>query len=351
MKAQPTRAAAQTAVYFAAFVCHGLVVSALGPTLPALAQNTGSRLDQISLLFVTRSLGYLIGSLLGGRLFDRFGGHRIIASVLALSAVLLGGVPVIPALWALAGVMLVLGVSEATLDVGVNTMVIWVHGRRMAPFLNTLHFFFGLGSFLSPIVIAQAMLRTGGIVWGYWSLALLLVPVAGWAACLPSPAIRRPEAEEPARRADVPLVVLVAVFFFLYTGAEISFGGWIYTYALKMGLATTQGAAYLTSAFWGAFTAGRLLSVPAALTVRPQHLLLGGLAGALVSLVAILAWPASGAVLWGGAMAAGLFMSAIFPTTMSLAERRMHITGSITGWFFVGASLGAMCLPALIGQF
>jgi fucose permease len=43
-------------------------------------------------------------------------------------------------------------------------------------------------------------------------------------------------------------------------------------------------------------------------------------------------------------------MASVFPATLTLAERRMTITGRVTGWFFVGASLGGMTLPWLIGQ-
>jgi hypothetical protein len=38
------------------------------------------------------------------------------------------------------------------------------------------------------------------------------------------------------------------------------------------------------------------------------------------------------------------------PATISLAGRHMTITGQATGFFFVGASLGNMGLPWLIGQ-
>jgi fucose permease len=44
-------------------------------------------------------------------------------------------------------------------------------------------------------------------------------------------------------------------------------------------------------------------------------------------------------------------MASIFPTTLNLAERRKALSGSINAWFFVGAALGGMILPWLIGQF
>ncbi len=40
----------------------------------------------------------------------------------------------------------------------------------------------------------------------------------------------------------------------------------------------------------------------------------------------------------------------LFPTTLSLAERRLTITGRVSGWFFAGTSAGGMTLPWLIGQ-
>src|SRR4030067_1578521 len=60
-----------TATYYAAFIGLGLTSASLGPLLPSLADQTLVRLNQVSVLFTARSLGYLIGSLLGGRIYDR----------------------------------------------------------------------------------------------------------------------------------------------------------------------------------------------------------------------------------------------------------------------------------------
>jgi FHS family Na+ dependent glucose MFS transporter 1 len=136
----------------------------------------------------------------------------------------------------------------------------------------------------------------------------------------------------------------------LYVGAEAGFGGWIYTYALALDLGTPTTSAYLTSAFWGAFTLGRLLSIPVAARFRPRSILLGDLVGCLASVGLLLLWPNSLAATWLGTVGLGLSMASIFPTAISLAERHMTITGQRTGWFLIGASIGAMSLPWLIGQ-
>jgi len=61
----------KTIGYYLAFIAFGLTVAALGPNLLHLAENTQVTLKAISGLFTARSLGFLIGAFLGGRLFDR----------------------------------------------------------------------------------------------------------------------------------------------------------------------------------------------------------------------------------------------------------------------------------------
>jgi FHS family Na+ dependent glucose MFS transporter 1 len=137
---------------------------------------------------------------------------------------------------------------------------------------------------------------------------------------------------------------------FLYVGAEVGFGGWVYTYAVRRGLMGAAAAAYLTSAFWGALTLGRLLAIPIAARLSPRAVLLSDLLGCLASVGALLIQPNSAPALWLGTLGLGFSMASVFPTMLSLAERRIDITGGVTGWFFVGSSAGGMTLPWLIGQ-
>jgi FHS family Na+ dependent glucose MFS transporter 1 len=348
--AERTGKFARTAAYYAAFIALGLGSASLGPTLQGLAQHTGTRLSEISFLFAARALGYLIGSLVGGRLYDRVPGHRVMGSVLIVMAAMLALTPVVPLLWLLTAVLFALGMGEGAVDVGGNTLLVWVHRSGVGPFMNGLHFFWGVGAFLSPVIIAQLVLISSDITLAYWVLALLMLPVAVALFRLASPPAEAVAQSGAARPASLLLVVLVALFLFLYVGAEASMGGWIFTYATAMGLSSETAAAYMTSAFWGALTAGRLLAIPLAARLRPHSILLMDLVGCLVSVGLILLWPYSMVAMWAGTLGVGLAMASVFPTTLSLAESRMTITGQITGWFFVGASLGGMTVPWFIGQ-
>ncbi len=345
-----TRPRAQTFGYYLSFVALGLIVASLGPTLTGLAYNTHSTLRDISVLFSARAFGYLCGSVVGGRWYDRIAGHPLMAMVLLAMAVSLACVPLVPVLALLVLLMFVLGINEGALDVGGNTLIVWVHGHQVGPYMNALHFFFGVGAFLAPLVVAQALLWSGDIQWAYWTMALLLVPVAFWLWRLPSPPAQRVSDAAESGQVNRLLVVLIMLFFFVYAGAESGFGGWIFAYAIGLHLTDGPTAAYLTSTFWGALTLGRLLAIPLAAHFSPRSILLADLLGCLLSVIVILLSAHSLALTWLGTFLLGLCMASIFPTTLALAERRMTITGQVTGWFFVGSSLGAMFWPWLIGQ-
>ena len=130
---------------------------------------------------------------------------------------------------------------------------------------------------------------------------------------------------------------LISTFIFLYVGAESGYGGWISTYALATGWDNEAEAALLTSAFWGALTAGRLLAIPMAVRFRPRTILIADLAGCLASISIMILWPNSYTLLWVGSIGLGFSMASVFPTAITLAERRMTITGGISRWFFAGA--------------
>lgn len=366
MPAKPTSHWPTTIGYFAVFAAVGLETASLGPTLPGLAAQTRTQLDAISFLFTAHALGYMFGSFLAGRLYDRVPGHPVMAAMLGLMAAMLALIPLIPALWLLTAAWLLLGVSGGALDVGGNTLLVWVHGRQVGPFMNALHFFFGAGSFLAPLIVARAISASGDITWAYWILAILVLPVTLWLLRLASPSSRlntdsghspqhQPAGQPNARRGahrpgEQRIVVLVALLLLLYVGAEASFGGWIYTYAVALDLSDAATAAYLTSAFWGALTLGRLLAIPLAARFRPHSILLADLAGCLISMGVLLLWSGSTVATWLGSLGLGLAMASIFPTAIALAERQIPITGRVTGWFLVASSVGAMTLPWLIGQ-
>ena len=339
-----------TAAYFAAFVGLGLTTGSLGPTLPGLAEQTQVGLGAISYVFTARSVGYLLGSVRAGKLLDRRPGNPVMAAMLLTMSIMMAVVPLASRLWLLLLAMLILGAAEAGLDVGANTLLGWVHGNRVAPFMNALHAFFGVGALLAPIVVAQTALLSYPTSRSYFVLALLLLPVAAFTLRLPSPVAATPKKHDEPATTNRRLVFLIAVFLFLYVGAEVGFAGWIFTYAIKLKLSSATTAAYLASLFWGSLTLGRMLTIPVAARFKPRTIVMSSLAGCLLSLAVMLLRPGSFAATLVGTTGLGLSMASIFPTTLSFAGNRMKMTGRVTGWFVFGASAGSMLIPLGIGQ-
>lgn len=341
--------------YYLLFTCLGLGMAVTGPTLPALADQTGVTLATAGLLFLTGSGGYTLGTFVSGRVFDRARGNRVMGAAQIVSACMLALIPFAPRFWLLALISVLRGLADGFVNTGANTLLSWTHGEKVGPFMNALHFFFGLGAFLSPLLVAQVIGLEGGYRWAYLALATFALLAGTWVFILPgSP---RPAQEViPQRTASaldrtLYLPILAAMFYlFFYVGAEITFGGWIYTYATTSGVATPAAAAYLTSVFWLSFTIGRLLSIPAGARIPARRMIPIAVSGGLLMLAMLIALPSSHTVLWLATAGTGFFMAPVWPTGFTLAGQSIPLSGRVSALILLGDSFGGMILPTLVGR-
>jgi FHS family Na+ dependent glucose MFS transporter 1 len=355
----PSARQRQTTGYFALFVYMGLGSAVLGPTLPALAQQVGRPVGDMGLLFLAGSLGFTAGTALGARIFDRVPGHLVLAVAQIFSLAMLALYPFAPSLEVLASIIAVRGLADGAINTGGNTLLVWTHGDNVGPYMSALHFFFGVGAFVSPLLVAQVVNVPGGYRWAYWILASIAVLIGVWLLTLrggPRPhgqpagaGSGRQETRPAVTRLTHPVVLSAFVFLFFYVGAEIAYGGWLYTYATQLHLADVQSAAYLTSAFWLSFTIGRLLSIPMATRLRAMPIVFIGLGGCLAALGVLMAVPGSSVVLWAVTVGLGFFIAPIYATGFTLAGQSVTFTARVGGVILLGDSLGGMLLPWLVG--
>ncbi len=340
----------KTVLYSLAFIALGLGSGSLGPTLPALAAQTNVGMKQISSLFIARSFGTMIGAWLIGRWYDRVSGHPLLALSLFASALAMAMMPaatLIPALLSLSALM---GVAGASINVGGNALIVQVYGRRATPFMSALHFAFGLGGLLAPMLIAQVLHHENSLRITYWLLALLTIPVAVITLLSPSPKLRERGRRDSAAPLPKLTIALFACFFFLEVGAEASVMGWYFSYAAERG-ADARTAAYMNSAFWAAFTAGRLATIWLTTRFDAVSLIVTHLCVTMLIAMSLLIFPSSPLLLWLGAIGLGLAVAPVFPNIFGFAQRVLGLSGKVTGFFLVGSSAGAMFWPWLIGQF
>lgn len=339
--------------YFAIFIILGLDLGLGGPTLPALANQTHTRVGTMGWMFLLSSIGYAIGTTWGGRIFDRMRGHLVIGTAQLCAALLIAFIPIIPWFWLLMALVIVKGIASGLINTGANTLLMWTHGEKASPFVNALHFFFGLGAFLSPFLVAQVINIEGGYRFAYWILTVLAVLVGLRILTMPGdPEPHRHEATADSATTRIPyaFVITAALFLFFYVGAEVTFGGWVYTYAVTLSLATAAGAAYLNSAFWLSFTVGRLVSIPMAMRFKPVQVIPVALAGCLIILGVGILYSGSSTLIWVTAIGLGFCMAPVWPSGYTLAGQSLKLTARASSIILLGDGFGGMVLPWLVGQ-
>jgi FHS family Na+ dependent glucose MFS transporter 1 len=341
--------------YFALFVTTGLDMAVIGPTLPNLARQTGSSLGEIGLVFFLGALGGSLGTLLTGWILGRAPGRPFLGVSQIVSGSLLLLVPFVGWYVPLLARFAVKGLAGGMVGASANTLLQWTHGPKAGPYVNALHFFFGLGGFLSPFFLG--LLLTAGARYSDAYALLAVFDVAVGIAVLlrlsPPSAPAAREAGNPGVTAEAshlaPVVIAGMLFLFFYVGAEITFSGWLPTYAVKLGLADGAEAAFLASMFWLSFTIGRLISIPMAIRFSSARILAVALSGCALFLSLLVLLPGSPAILWVSVLGLGVAMAPIWPSGFNLAVQSIRLTAGIGAAILMGDSVGAMVLPGLTG--
>ncbi|CAH1785779.1 unnamed protein product [Owenia fusiformis] len=142
----------KTASLYIAFIGLGITLSVLGPTVLDLRDKTGVTTSEISIVFTGRSLGFLMGSIIGGALIDRFNQTLVIAFSLLLGAVAVTITPWFTQLALVVTALGFLGISSGILDTCGQVFLLLVWESKIGPYFQLSHFFFGIGSFIGPLL-------------------------------------------------------------------------------------------------------------------------------------------------------------------------------------------------------
>eukprot|EP00054_Salpingoeca_dolichothecata_P022365 m.146474 g.146474 ORF g.146474 m.146474 type:complete len:534 (+) comp24313_c0_seq2:223-1824(+) len=396
-----------TVVMCFAFFALGLVVAMLGPTLLDLGHLTNSTVQVMAFVFTARSFGYLTGSVVGGQLFDRTSTPCLhLATSMLLTAFGTFFVPLCSSVVIMGFLVSLQGLSMGFLDTGGNVLLLSMWGTDVGPYMQTLHFSFGVGAFVSPLLakpfisedlpISSSSCSQGNnmttmtttttplslatmtsnatttmspeisyhsnVRFAFWIASFVFVPLFFAFLYLHK---TMPKTGEKNVREDVSdhtayrrqgtyrnvILGMTAVFELLYVGLEVSFGGYIFSYVVKycpLQLTEAKGA-YITSVFWGAFTLGRMSAIGCSLIITPGLLTSIDLGGCVLSAIFMFAMHESENVIWWGSAIFGFCMGPIFPSTMHLIEGFIEVTGRAASILVVGAATGEMILPLLTG--
>jgi FHS family Na+ dependent glucose MFS transporter 1 len=326
----------------------------------ALAAQTNASIQQLAFIFSTRALGHVVGCVVGGWMLDKFrgGGHRLMVASLVLLSAGTALQPSASSVGVLAFLSALQGAGMGFLDPCCNVLLLWLHGSGSAPWMQAMHCCFGIGAFLSPLLVraAQASSITASYHPSFYAMSAVLIVATVPFLLLPSPTA--PTAPTPTAPTTHPsfsrrscnclqplftdtavLVALTASILGVYVGAEVSYGAYVLVYAHEQLHVAEGDGQYITALFWGCLALGRLLAVFVTIRITPACMMWIVCFGCVVCAVVLLALP-SVHILWVGSAALGAFMAPTFPTLYTLVGSYTTASGRVATVLVMGASAG-----------
>jgi len=225
--------------------------------------------------------------------------------------------------------------------------------RRMAYAMNMGDFIFGMGAFLTPILVAilirkLQLVRTFLVLSSLAIVPLLLGLGVHWEH-LVSQSTETVSGGLSILLSD-PVVWLCCLAFFCHVPIEASVATWATTLMTDKGV-SEAGASTLLSVFWLTFMGSRLMT---ALTLPEgaDTLLVLTMAALCIAFTVGIAFSRTAWLTCAMVVVAGLVLGPIFPTLIAIllshVEPSLH--GRTVGLFFCIGGIGWTAIPLLIGS-
>jgi FHS family Na+ dependent glucose MFS transporter 1 len=354
-RADPDGRAARSplAAYLASFLFLGVALSIGGPALPHLRERAGVGIAASGFVLAGQSAGYIAGSLVLGHRYDRGSGHRLIVGAAAVATTAALALSAVAQLWMVVAVFGVIGFSAAAVDVGGNTLSVWSQpAERVGSTLNGLHLCFGIGALATPLVVSASVATTHRLVLVAVLMAVLAAAMAmlvrGRAAPVRRQLAHHDDGATEAGHASAAFVLL-CVFFFVYVGSEVTFAGWVSTYAEQIHLGGDDAPAIVASVFWAGFVLGRIAAIWLTSRMSLSSLLVGSCVVATVATLSLAVGDGTAAVVWVAAGVIGFTLGPQYATMLAFGDQRMRLSGSSTSKIVASSGVGGLTLPIATG--
>ncbi len=293
----------------------------------------------------------LVFSLVIGALTPALGFKVVGLMGFAAGAICVGLLAVAPSYGAALGAFLALGFAAMCVNTVGNTlgpMVLFKDSPATAS--NLLNVFFGVGSFLTPLIIGNLIGKAGykatlGII-----AALLALPIAWTVMGTDFPPI---EGGFNFGRAAGwllnPAVLAAGAALFCYISLEATLGGFLTTYLADHKVDATKANNYLAG-FWISLLVARLFTafvVPAAMF--PYYVPVLALIAAVALMMMVNAKSAGSAV--AAMLVTGFVIGPIFPTLVGVTFGKTGASAEVFGLIFAIGLFGGIITPRVMGGF
>lgn len=331
-----------------------------GVAWPSIREDFSLRLDSVGAFFFAATTGNMLSSFFSGKIIARLGVGGTLAASCVLTASALLGYTLAPSWWLMVALAVAAGLGAGAIDAGINTYVASHFGEGL---MQWLHASFGFGVTLGPIIMTAGLTafnswRLGYQVVGIAQLLLatsFLLTMRMWRdnGVPDSLEQQRPLSDyhTPFRETlQRPVVWLNLLLFFLYTGAEYSFGSWTYSLLTLSRDVPVEVAGLWAGSYWATFTIGRVMAGLLTHRFGMANLLKAGFLLALGG--SILLWwnpfPQASII---AVSVIGFAIAPIFPGLVSGTSARVgeHHAANTIGMQIAAAGFGGAVVPSLAG--
>lgn len=322
----------------------------IGPSLPSLAEQTNRGLEDMGTLLLLLPLGFLAGIYTFRYLSSYRVVHWLIVGMIFTYILTIISIAFIPAFHLLIAIFLVLAICQGFLDLLCNITLMRLYQQNSAPYMNAMHFIFGVGAMFSPAIIGLSVQYFNRILPPYILFALLGIPALIMLCFVRIQPYKSDETDSAQRTKRPNILPLIHIFFAFYLLMEVGYSSWIYPYMKQSGLLNAAAAGLFTSGFWLAFTLFRLIGTFLSLRFHPLKIMLGHAFICFAATLLMTFFSDNLVILWFGNISLGAGLSVFFACMLSYCGSYLHIPFKDISHFFTSATVGAMGGPWLLSQ-
>ncbi|KAG4078604.1 hypothetical protein HA402_011363 [Bradysia odoriphaga] len=382
------------------FIALGIFTSALGPALLDLQLLSDTTISRIAFLLPVRSFGYAVGSVIAGILGDMVDHQPLIIGSTILMTTSMFLFPLFSHIYMMYVLIALAGISSGCIDCIGNCWIIHIWGKENPPFMQIIHFMYGLGALIAPFLVEPFLLNKEAddlemhssnstiladvasdnhlmihwpfIIGSTYCVLVLALVVLNYILYPHNPVHPSRLRKNENKRADecgkkdkfqlneplsgklkIMIIVIASVCMHAYVGLEISFGSLLTPFAVKsdLNLTKSQGS-FITGSYWATYTFLRIFTLVLIVYLPCRTLLIGNFIIIMFSNCILVPFANNHEwALWVGSSLMGLGCSSVFATMFGFVEQLTPITARITAGFMVAACAGEFVIPLVVSQY
>jgi len=344
-----------TRLVYSCLLMVGINSGWIGPFLPEISRTAHLPIERAGLIVSASAAGYFISLLIAGEIHQQLSAQKILVGAMVLFTAGLAGLAIAPGLAGLLCAGFVIGLAGGGIDIGANALIVELNRERLASALNYLHVLFGVGALLGPLLVSAAFATHLPYWWVFGGGAIACAMIGVRLGVTPAAEVRVAPAGGSENgfilMLSRPLIWVISAVMFLYVGAEVGIGAWLFLYLQMAGALGPMLASSGVSLYWLGLVCGRVFGGRLGHRIAlPQFTMLASALSAAALMILIVA-PTTGVLAASAVFLIGSGYGPVFPNMIAVGATRFPSeVGRMTSIVVAGGALGAIVAPWIMGQ-